>query len=101
MDAILEDIGRESEGRINRFSTPATLIFSYFPNPKTTLYTLGSYSPFWQADFDYFYQVGGGMKYQANPRLEFELLATGFSNGFLQEVNGSANTVNLGLRFNL
>ena len=101
LDLTLEDIGRSEEGRANRFSTPATLIASYFPNPKTTLYALGNYAPIWQADFDYFYQLGGGAKYQANPRLEFELLATTFSNAFLAEVGGTASTVNLGLRFNL
>ena len=101
VDVTIEDIGREAAGRSNRFSTPATLIASYFPNPKTTLYALGNYAPIWQADFDYFYQLGGGAKYQVNPRLEFELLATSFSSAFLAEANGTASTVNLGVRFNL
>jgi len=101
LDFILEDIGSAEKGRINRASTPVTGIVSYFPNPKTTIYGLGSYSPFWQTDFDYFTQVGAGVKYQFNPNFELELLATSFSSAFIQDADGSASTVNLGLRFNL
>ena len=101
VDVLLEDIGAEEEGRINRFSTPATAIFSYFPTPKTTLYALGSYSPFWQENFDYFYQAGAGAKYQFTPKFELEVLATAFQNDFLSSVGGSASTLNLGIRFNL
>lgn len=101
VDVVLEDIGSEEAGRINRLSTPVTGIFSYFPTPKATLYGLASYSPYWQADNDYFYQLGGGAKYQFTPKLELELLATAFDNQFLNSVNGNAGTVNLGLRFNL
>ncbi|MEL7021175.1 MAG: DUF547 domain-containing protein [Bacteroidota bacterium] len=96
LDIILEDIGN-----LNRFSTPVTSIFSYFPNSKTTLYALGSFSPFWQSDFDYFAQAGLGAKYQFTPKLELELLYTGFTNQFLQRIDGSATTYNLGFRFNL
>ncbi|MFK8056442.1 MAG: DUF547 domain-containing protein [Saprospiraceae bacterium] len=101
LDFILEDIGSADKGRINRASTPVTGIFSYFPNSKTTVYGLGSYSPFWQSDFDYFTQVGAGVKYQFTPKFELELLATSFSNSFIKGADGSASTVNLGLRFNL
>ncbi len=101
LDFILEDIGSADKGRINRFSTPVTGIFSYFPNSKTTIYGLGSYSPFWQTDFDYFTQIGAGVKYQFTPKFELELLATSFSNPFISDAGGSASTVNLGLRFNL
>ncbi|MEL6667827.1 MAG: DUF547 domain-containing protein [Bacteroidota bacterium] len=101
VDVVLEDIGAEEAGRINRLSTPLTGIFSYFPTPKATLYGLASYSPYWQADFDYFYQLGAGAKYQFTPKFELELLATAFDNQFLSSVNGNAGTVNLGLRFNL
>jgi len=100
LDIVLEDIGGE-EDNFNRFSTPVTGIFSYFPTPKATLYGLASYSPFWQEDFDYFYQLGAGAKYQFTPKFEVELLATAFDNKFLNSVNGNAGTVNLGLRFNL
>jgi hypothetical protein len=101
LDVVLEDIGKEENGRINRFSTPVTGIVSYFPTPKTTIYGLASYSPYWQEDFDYFYQLGAGFKYQFTPKFELELLATAFDNKFLNSVNGNAGTVNLGLRFNL
>lgn len=100
IDFLLEDIGNKENGAINRLSTPATVIFSYFPNPKTTLYLLTGYSPFWQEDFDYFAQAGIGTKYQFTPKFELELLYTGFTNEFLQEVNGSAATYNIGIRIN-
>ena len=98
LDFLIEDIGSKDEGALNRFSTPATVIFSYFPNPKTTLYALTSYSPFWQEDFDYFAQAGLGAKYQFTPNFEVELLYTGFTNEFLQDVSGTAATYNLGIR---
>lgn len=100
VDVVLEDIGAQEDGHINRFSTPLTGIFSYFPNPKTTLYGLASYSPFWQENFDYFYQLGGGAKYQFTPDFELEILVTAFDNQFLSSVSGNASTVNLGARFN-
>jgi len=96
VDFIIEDIGGG-----NQTSTPITGIFSFFPNPKTTIYALGSYSPFYQTDFNYFTQVGAGAKYQITPKFEVEVLATSFSNTFISDVGGSATTVNLGLRFNL
>jgi len=96
LDFLLEDIGES-----NRFSTPATLIFSYNPIPNMTLYTLGSYSPFWQSDFDYFIQLGVGFKYQFTPNLELELLFTDFGNKSLNATGGQANTYNLGLRVNI
>lgn len=101
VDLLIEDIGSRAGGHINRTSTPVTGIFSYFPTPKTTLYGLASYSPYWQEDFDYFYQFGAGAKYQFTPNVELELLATAFDNEFLASVDGSASTVNLGIRFNL
>jgi hypothetical protein len=101
VDVLLEDIGSREKGRINRFSTPVTGIFSYFPNPKTTLYGLASYSPFWEETYAYFYQLGLGFKYQFTPKFELELLTTAFDNTYLSSVNGNAGTVNFGLRFNL
>ncbi len=98
IDFWLEDIGDEND--LNRFSTPATVIFSYFPNPKTTLYALSNFSPFWQEDFDYFAQAGFGAKYQFTPNFELELLYTAFTNEFLQQNNGRASTLNLGIRIN-
>jgi hypothetical protein len=101
LDILLEDIGAQADGHINRFSTPVQTIFSYFPNPKTTLYALGSYSPYWQADFDYFYQYGAGAKYQVNPKLELELLYTQFRNSFILDTNGNASTMNVGVRLSI
>lgn len=101
VDFLLEDIGAQEDGRLNRFSTPVTGILSYFPTPKTTVYGLASYSPFWQTDFDYFYQFGGGLKYQITPKLELEMLVTAFDNEFLNSVAGTAATYNFGVRFNL
>ena len=101
VDLTWEDIGATDTGHLNRFSTPVTGIFSYFPNPKTTLYALGSYAPFWQSDFDYFAQAGVGAKYQVTPNFELEVLYTAFTNGFLRSVEGEASTVNFGIRFNI
>ena len=100
IDLLFEDIGRVENGHANRVSTPATLIFSYNPNRKTTLYTLAGFSPFWQAPFDYFIQGGLGLKYQFTPKVELELLVTDFTNRFLANSGGQATTSNLGLRFN-
>lgn len=101
VDFLIEDIGKSENGHINRVSTPATLIFSYNPNPKTTIYTLGGFSPYWQSNFDYFLQGGVGAKYQFTPKLELELLVTDFTNKFLNDTGGQAATFNIGFRFNL
>ena len=103
IDFIIEDFGSE-DGDVNQTSTPVTIIPSYFPNPKTTLYVLGSYSPFWDRNRpdgqpnNYFYQFGAGAKYQVTKKLEFEVLYTDFTNRGLAEADGRANTVNLGIR---
>ncbi|MEO1262245.1 MAG: DUF547 domain-containing protein [Bacteroidota bacterium] len=101
IDFLIEDIGSSADGHLNRFSTPAVLIFSYSPSPKSTIYALGGYSPFWQDEFDYFVQGGFGTKYQFTPNIELELLYTGFTNKFLRETGGDAATYNIGFRFNL
>ena len=100
VDFLWEDIGNKDNGAFNRVSTPVTLIFSYFPNPKTTIYALSGYSPYWQQDFDYFAQGGLGAKYQFTRNFEVELLYTAFTNEFLQSVNGTAATYNIGIRIN-
>ncbi|MEM1319119.1 MAG: DUF547 domain-containing protein [Bacteroidota bacterium] len=98
IDLWIEDIGSSSDGDLNRVSTPATVIVSYFPNPKTTFYALTNFSPFWQSDFDYFAQAGVGAKYQVTSRFELEALYTGFTNKFLRDTNGRASTFNIGVR---
>ncbi len=101
VDFLIEDMGAEEKGRINRVSTPVTGIFSYFPTPKATLYGLASYSPYWQQNNDYFYQLGAGAKYQFTPNFELEVLLTAFDNQFLANNSGNAGTVNFGVRVNL
>jgi len=98
MDLLWEDIGKNDDGDPTRVSTPATAIFSYFPNPKTTLYVLTNYSPIWQKDFDYFAQAGLGAKYQITPNFELEALYTTFTNESLSDTNGKASTINFGIR---
>lgn len=99
IDFLWEDMGGEDQD-LNRMSTPATVIFSYFPEPKTTLYVLNGFSPFWAPDLDYFYQGGVGAKYQFTRNFELEFLYTYFTNSFLQEQNGRASTINFGIRVN-
>lgn len=101
LDVILEDIGSSDDGALNRFSTPATVILSYFPIRNLTIYGLGSYSPFWGETYDYFYQYGLGSKYQISPKFEVELLVNKFVNKFLKEANGKAATYNLGFRLTM
>ncbi len=100
IDLLWEDIGKGPVA-LNRVSTPATVILSYFPRPKTTLYALSGYSPYWNPGYDYFAQEGLGAKQQVNRKLEFELLVNWFTNGFLQRSGGRAATFNMGMRFNL
>lgn len=101
IDLLWEDIGGVEGGHANRVSTPATLILSYNPTPKATIYTIGGFSPYWQSTFDYFIQGGVGAKYQFNPNFELELLVTEFSNKFLKQSGGQAATYNVGLRYNI
>lgn len=96
LDLLFEDLGKG-----NSFSTPATVIFSYFPTTKWTLYGLAGYSPRIQSPFDYFHQAGLGTKYQITRKFEIELLYTSFRNKFIKSVDGVANTFNLGVRFTL
>jgi len=100
IDALWEDIGNRDQGALNRFSTPVTLIGSYFPTPKTTLYLLTNYSPYWSPERSYFWQAGVGTKYQFTPKFEVEALYTYFTNEFLSDTNGRASTFNVGIRFN-
>lgn len=101
LDFLLEDIGGTSSGHINRFSTPLTTIFSYIPTTKLVVYALAGYSPYWQEDYDYFYQYGIGSKYQFTPKFEIEVLYTDFTNEFLSQSSGKAETINFGIRVNI
>ncbi len=99
LDLFLEDIGSGDKGHTNRFSTPVTAIFSYYPTFKSTLYVLGGYSPYWLEEFDYFMQGGLGAKYQFSSNFELELLYTLFANKSLIENDGKASTFNIGFRY--
>jgi len=100
VDALWEDIGNSERGAFNRFSTPITVIGSYFPNPKTTVYVLTNYSPFWTPDVTYFGQAGLGAKYQFTRNFELEALYSYFTDEFLMNNNGRASTFNIGIRIN-
>ncbi len=100
IDLLVEDIGNSNEGYSNRFSTPIMLILSYVPTQKISTYFLSGYSPFWGSAFDYFVQIGAGFKYQFTPQLELELLTTWFDNQFLEQNDGNAQTINIGVRYN-
>ncbi len=96
VDFLIEDLGGDNPSRI---STPLTAILSYFPFKNYTLYTLASYSPYYEDPSDYFYQLGIGTKYQFTPNYEIELLYSHFDTKFLNKVDGEAATYNLGLRY--
>ncbi len=103
LDLWIEDIGTSEEGGetyVNRVSTPVSAIISYFPNQKTTLYALSSFSPYYNQEGDkYFYQFGLGAKYQFTPNFEIELLLTDFNGQNLNRNGGQANTFNIGFRY--
>jgi len=102
IDFLIENIGEEPEDGnpfVNRVSTPVSVIFSYFPNPKTTIYALGGFSPYYLSDFDYFAQAGVGLKYQISRNFELETLFTAFTTEFLLDTGGNASTINLGARY--
>ncbi len=100
IDLLIEDIGKEAEGRANQVSTPLTAILAYTPTTQYTAYFLSNYAPIWQEEFSYFYQFGLGSKYQFTPNVELELLYSYFRTKFLVDSGGTAQTINLGLRFN-
>lgn len=97
IDLLIEEIG--GAGKANRVSTPMTVIFSWFPKKNFTIYGLAGYSPFLVKPYDYFTQFGVGMKYQLSRNFEIEILATDFSNKYLNSVEGSAATYNFGFRY--
>ena len=90
-----------------QISTPFTVIYSYFPDAKTTFYVLGNIAPKWgfnvsnggtesQAIWDPYGQVGLGFKYFLWDNFQVELLYT----KFFTNIDGfSADTFNFGTRF--
>jgi hypothetical protein len=97
IDLLIEEIG--GSGKANRISTPITGIFSWFPVKNFTIYGLVGYSPYYVKPYDYFIQLGLGMKFQLSPDFEIEILLTDFSNRYLNLVDGNAATYNLGFRY--
>lgn len=97
LTASFEGVGL-GEGAINQVSFPMTVILSYFPHPKFTVYGLTNYAPIVSIPYNYFYQVGTGTKYQITRKFEVEALYTVFRNRFIREQNGTASTFNLGIR---
>ena len=98
-DLLWEDIGSESKGKTNQFSTPITAIFSYYPVINTTLYGLANFAPKYRPNWDYYYQLGLGAKYQFSPNFELEFLYTYFGNDYLHDLSGKAATINVGVRY--
>ena len=98
VDLLFEDLGSDNDD-LNRFATPITGIFSYFPTTKTSVYALGNLSPYWSPELDFFAQLGLGIKHQITRSFELELLYTAFTNAFLFDNRGRAGTYNLGLRY--
>lgn len=94
VDVVVEGIGGD-----NNVSFPMTAIFSWFPQSKMTVYGLVGFAPALQRTFEYYRQIGLGYKYQVSRNFEIELLATNFSNRYLNDVNGSAATYNIGFRY--
>jgi len=101
IDYLWEDIGAKSKGRINRMSTPVTIIPSFFPTKQSSVYILFNASPYWKPDIDYFFQSGIGGKYQFTRNFEIEALYTYFTSKYLHSVNGNAATFNMGIRLNI
>lgn len=99
IDILWEDISTSEEG-YNRLSTPVTVIGSFFPNKKTTLYALANWSPYLTTEDGYFWQAGMGAKYQFTRNFEIEVLYNYFTNRFLNENDGNASTLNFGIRVN-
>ena len=97
---VVEDMGVVSQGASFRTSLPATAILSFVPQQRFIVYTIASFSPFLQKPFDFYYQAGLGSKYQITSNVEVEVLYTIFSNRYLTESKGRAETLNVGLRLN-
>lgn len=98
--------GNTSEDHFMPIQLPVTVIYSYFPDSKMTLYGLGSFGQRLDivfpsgagnySNYTVYGQLGAGIKYYLTDFLEAELLYT----NFLDTTPGrTAHTYNLGLRF--
>ncbi len=102
-DLNFENVGKEQP---IQFSTPLTIIPSYFPNNETTIYGLIGSAPQWYNLFpsdgearlyNPFSQYGLGIKYLIANKFQVELLVTEFINS--DSNVGRAATYNFGLRY--
>lgn len=78
---------------------PIDGIINYYPSSSTNIYWLGELS-FNTQNINYA-QTGIGVKYAVMRFVELELLYTFFTNRYVQEHNGFAQTINLGLRYSI
>jgi len=85
------------DGTDMRVSTPVSAILSYYPVDGVTTYLMASGS----AGSSLWGQSGLGAKYLINPLIELEALYSVFTNEFLLDVDGGAQTFNIGLRISL
>ncbi len=100
------DFSTGEEAHFMQIQLPVTAIYSYFPSPKTTFYTLINISakPVYTKNSDLssswdltgYGQLGGGFKYYLTDFLETELLYSYFYDG---TEGRQAHTFNIGLRF--
>lgn len=90
-----------------QYSSPITVIYSYFPTEKSTIYALMNAAPRWGYQFsnagsefttfpDHYNQLGLGYKYFVTNGWQLEILYTKF---FTNRQNVSAATFNLGARY--
>jgi len=97
LDAFVS-IDRKFDESNHSIITPFKMFLSYFPTPKTTIYTLTEFGPSWGEGKinSYYTQVGIGGKYQIIKNLEIELLYTKFPLG---KNSGAGTTFNFGIRY--
>ena len=99
------DLAPGNAAHTMQIQVPVTGIYSYFPNPKTTIYLLGNLTmrPVYRrsesgiSDWDLggYGQLGSGFKYYVFDNMELEVLYTYFYDG---TPGRQAHTFNFGLR---
>ncbi len=97
---------KRNENQVNFFRLPVSGFLSYFPTPRTTIFTFAQYSPRFQTvsnEVDerfglsnWFTQVGAGVRYQVWSRLGVEV---SYGNFILSRQDGAGYSLNLGLRY--
>lgn len=97
---------KRNQDQVNFFRLPVSGFLSYFPTPRTTIFTFAQYSPRFQTisnEVDekfglsnWFTQVGAGLRYQVKPKLGLEL---SYGNFISSRQDGAGYTLNLGIRY--